>query len=352
MAAIAEIQKKSRIHINEFQKGQIKSLHLQGLSMSMISNELEMSKSTVGGILKRFQNRQNFSRKSGSGRKRIYSNVEAESIVKEVKKAPFISVKQVRNLCNVNRLSHTTVRRIIRAGCGFRSYRAVCKPFISEINQKKRYEWAKAHITWTVEDWSKVIWTDESPFVLRHAFQKHVWRKSGEAYKKQHLTTCVKHQKKINVWGAFSAHKVGMLHRIEGIMDQHVFNTILHNVAMPTIDMLFPAQSEEDDRQNFIFQQDNDPKHTARPNRQWLIDNNIRTFNWPSNSPDLNPIENLWSILDRTLHNRTPNNEADLFLMLQEAWFNIPIDTLQSLVASMPRRYQAVIDSKGGATKY
>jgi hypothetical protein len=69
-------------------------------------------------------------------------------------------------------------------------------------------------------------------------------------------------------------------------MDRHVYHDLLGNVALPSIHMLFGTGE-------VIFQQDNDPKHTAHMNKQWFVDNGIDLMDWPSQSPDLNPIENL-----------------------------------------------------------
>ena len=75
-------------------------------------------------------------------------------------------------------------------------------------------------------------------------------------------------------------------------------------------------------------------------------------MDWPAQSPDLNPIENLWSILDYQLRERKVTNKQELFACLQEGWNQISNEMLASLVDSMPRRCQAVIDAKGFATKY
>ena len=75
-------------------------------------------------------------------------------------------------------------------------------------------------------------------------------------------------------------------------------------------------------------------------------------MDWPSQSPDLNPIENLWSIIDDKLRYRKCNTEADLFAALQVAWRALSADLMSKLAFSMPNRCRAVIDSKGSATKY
>ena len=93
----------------------------------------------------------------------------------------------------------------------------------------------------------------------------------------------VKHDKKINVWGAFNASGVGMLHRIEGTLVKEGYLNILENVMLPSADMTLM-------RENWYFQQDNDPKHTAHVVRDWMHYNNIPLLDWPSQSPDLNPI--------------------------------------------------------------
>ena len=74
---------------------------------------------------------------------------------------------------------------------------------------------------------------------------------------------------------------------------------------------------------------------------------------WPSSSPDLNPIENLWHILQAKIQNRQPKIlKKDLIYGLIEEWEKLDIDIINHLIDSMPRRLQAVIDAKGGSTKY
>ena len=118
---------------------------------------------------------------------------------------------------------------------------------------------------------------------------------------------------------------------------------------LPSLDKLYPQHDAGDD---YIFQQDNDPKHTCHLVRDWLQDMHMPLLAWPAQSPDLNPIENLWSILDKRLSHRTPQNEAELFAVIESGWNALDQPLLQSLVESMPRRCQAVIDNRGYPTKY
>lgn len=75
---------------------------------------------------------------------------------------------------------------------------------------------------------------------------------------------------------------------------------------------------------------------------------------WPANSPDLNPIENLWHILCGRIRKRKhqPRTKEALIEALQEEWTKLDIKIVNDLIDSMPRRLQAVIDTKGGPTKY
>lgn len=110
--------------------------------------------------------------------------------------------------------------------------------------------------------------------------------------------------------------------------------------------------SEEKMPAGWLFQSDNDPKHTSRLVKSWFKDNNVNTLQWPSQSPDLNPIENLWEEVDRRIRRKNSTNLSDLMLCIQSEWAKIPVDRLIKLVDSMPSRCHAVIRSNGYATKY
>ncbi len=103
---------------------------------------------------------------------------------------------------------------------------------------------------------------------------------------------------------------------------------------------------------DFIFQQDLAPAHTAKGTKSWFNDHGVTVLDCPANSPDLNPIENLWGIVKRKMRDTRPNNADDLRAAIKVTWASIPPEQCHRLIASMPRRIDAVIHAKGGPTKY
>lgn len=194
--------------------------------------------------------------------------------------------------------------------------------------------------------WDKVIWSDESKFELKNEKRrKRVWCEPSQRLKSKNLTHTVKHGGgSLMVWGCFSSLGVGRLVKIDSKMTgEHYVNILRENLN---------SSAEEMCLGDFIFQQDNDPKHTSKVAKNYFRDNNIEQLDWPPQSPDLNPIEHLWTILDDKISIESRTNIPAFWDKMQAEWRAIPKNIMQNLSASMPNRLREVITNKGGATKY
>ena len=102
----------------------------------------------------------------------------------------------------------------------------------------------------------------------------------------------------------------------------------------------------------WIFQMNNDPKHTSKVVAKWLKDNKVKVLDWPSQSPDLNSIEHLWAELKKCVRARRPTNLTQLHQLCEEEWSKIQPTYCEKLVEGYPKCLTQVKQFKGNATKY
>lgn len=173
-----------------------------------------------------------------------------------------------------------------------------------------------------------------------------VWRKPNTELETKNLIPTMNHGGgNVLVWGCMSYNGVGNLYFIDNIMDAKSYLKILQSI-------LFDSVEKMGMNTGFVFQQDNDPKHTARIVKEWLLYKVRKTLPHPPQSPDFNPIKNLWHMLDLKIRKYQISNKKQLKLRLQEEWSKISHEITSKLVTSMPGSLQAVLDAKGMHTKY
>jgi hypothetical protein len=169
-----------------------------------------------------------------------------------------------------------------------------------------------------------------------------VWRLPGERLNNNFVVHALQAGGgSVHAWGAIWTGGRSQLIRLQGSVNAIRYCDLLHGFFTTT---LLPA--------HFKFQQDNAPAHRSWMVSQMLEDLNIHVLPWPARSPDLNPIEHVWDILVRRMQHRVCGNLNQLFDALREEWDSIPQDDLDHLIASMPRRVGAVIEKRGGNTRY
>uniref|UniRef100_A0A7I4YB81 Transposable element Tcb1 transposase n=1 Tax=Haemonchus contortus TaxID=6289 RepID=A0A7I4YB81_HAECO len=337
--------------IRNLRQGQVDAIircFLKGLTSRQVSEIQGVSIRCVQRIWKKYKDTGSVGVKKHPGAARTTSRLVGRNIVRLARNDPRLSaakiLREISALEGPNPSSSTVKRRLREAGLFGR--RPVKKPLISAKNCKVRLDWAQAQKNWTVQQWRKVIWSDESKFLLLGTDGiKFVRRPVDTRYHPScQLPTVKGGGGSVMVRGSSCGKGVGPLHRTEGKVDAKMYLNIMKTVIWPFV--------RSTARSGFIFQQDNDPKHKSKLLTKWFSDNNVPLLTWPSQSPDLNPIEHLWERLEHQVKGLRARNEGEKFLQLKTAWENIPQEEIDKLIESIPRRCQAVIDARGYATKY
>ena len=148
------------------------------------------------------------------------------------------------------------------------------------------------------------------------------------------------------VWGCMSRRGVGQVYRNESTMWQDQYVRMLRKHMLPSASSLY-GEGEA-----LVFQQDNAPCHKANKVTIFLERSHVEVMQWPAQSQDLKPIEYLWKVLFRKVERSKTGSLEALWQLLPAAWQANPVDTVQNLVHSMPKRCAAVIASKGHCTQY
>ena len=147
------------------------------------------------------------------------------------------------------------------------------------------------------------------------------------------------------VWGCFSANGVGILHKVDGTINSDHYIKLLKFCAVPSFKHLHPNG-------NCVFQQDNASCHTSKKVKKWFEATNIEVMPWPGNSPDANPIDNVWEYIEANIADIHFRNVDGSYEAIKKVWLDISGDYIKKLIDSMKRRIQAIIKTRGGSTRY
>ena len=244
------------------------------------------------------------------------------------------------------------------------------KPVLKPSHKAARLLWARRYQNWTVEDWKRVIWSDESAIVLgRKSRQHRCIRKKGQAFLARHCDGTVKSGKiTMMVWACFSGVGPGPLIVCEaGSVTADRYIEILNDGAITFVETLLKPEPGADSitvatENTFLFIHDNAPCHKAAKVTKFLKKQRLPIMKWLAQSPDLNPIENLWIDLKECFHSRCiqlglkPSTRPEVLEkyagILRELWNEQGMELITKLIKSMPKHVAAVIAARGGHTKY
>jgi transposase len=339
-------------HLTESQRGEIIGLYKDKQSLLKISKLLKIHRTTVSRTIKNYLNRNNLITLSKSGRPKLLASKDKKILKKITEKNNKKSAEQIRNKfiekTNIE-VSTKTIRRNLHEMNIFSRIPAQ-KPLLNDQQRENRLKWCIERKNWTIQKWKTIIWSDESRFtIFKNDGPGRVWRTPGTRFNIENMVPTVKFGGGgLMVWGCFSGKGLGPLVKTNGNLNRLDYIQILEEHLLPLVINNFNCK-------RYLFQDDNAPIHTAKDVKQWILENKIKILpNWPSQSPDLNPIEHLWSELERRIRNRLQiiKNIRELEIALQDEWGKISKNQLRNYIESMPRRIEAVIENNGWPTKY
>jgi len=314
----------------------------QGLSFRIIGTELNIGHSTVQQVWNKFLRTNSTADLPKSGRPCSSSERERRLICRISKKDPFLTAAEVsKSLGITNKVSVWTVRRYLRSG-GLFGRMAARKPLLTAKHMTNRKKWCQAYSALSQEDWKKFIYSDECRFQTYSNVSRVVRRPRNSRFCHKYVVKTSKYAgASIMVWGAIKGDGTRILVRCPKRLNARAYQEVLESGLPQLYDP------------DCVFVQDNAPCHKSRTTLDYLDMKGVCLLtDWPAQSPDINIIENLWSILKAKVCRTQPKSEGDLWKAIQKEFNDIDPSVIINLYDSLPRRVAAVLKSKGAQTSY
>ena len=332
-----------------------------GMQSGQVAQELGIAKRSLERWLALHRAGKGLENQAGRGRKSTITRVAKIVIAKSAFKRGHSTRKLSSKLSQRGHpVSKSTVHRYLRTCLGLKPLKPQLQPKLSPEQKRRRLEFAKEHSDWTIDDWRRVIFSDESPYELHHPPNRQNDRVWAHNPSEVVPTETVKHPTKVLVWGAMSFQGLSDLHVIPRgqtvtatYYRDNILETTLRSALRRTREYGPPtAVKLHPDMSKVIFQQDGAPAHTAATSQEWCEEHLPDFWQkevWPPNSPDLSPIENLWAIVQSKMDEMPAANSRErLTDSLKLAWKKIPRETISNLISGMPDRMQACVRERGG----
>lgn len=330
--------------VSDFVRGRIIGQWEAGQSQRNIAARLHMPLSTVNNIVDRFRDEGKTSVSPRSGRPKP-SERTLRSVKRTVESDHRTTAAQVAEKVGV---SVKTARRYLKR-LGYNGRAARRKPLLTARNVANRRSWSAEMRHKPLNFWEHVIFSDESSFQqFSSCGRVWVWRRADQEWDNSCLQPTVKNSLSIMVWGAIWFNGKSTLHHCQGSVNSAAYRHVLHEALLPVY------EAGGISKENSLFMQDGAPAHTARATKAWLEQEGISCLPWTAQSPDMNPIEHVWFLLDKAMRKRRnkPTCAASLLVALREEWAAIPQETINKLIQSMPHRVSDLFRAKGGSTRY
>lgn len=310
------------------------------LGAKAVANVVKCAKSTVQYWLNRWNESKDLTDFTRSGRPRVTTKKVDKRIEDLAGKNKIVTTRDIQSVLKRQsvHISQETVRRRLKEA-GARFLPPMSKPLLTEKHRQDRFRWAQ--VTSDI-DWDKIIFSDETTLRLNQV-KRYAWNLPGQ----RKVIRTVKNAVKVNVWGCFSSNGFGRIWCFRENLNAKLLCTIYKHNLLPTARNQFGLKSN-----SWKLQEDNDPKHTSKLATEWRSKYGVQKIDWPSMSPDLNPIENVWKLLKMNVAKRKIRTYKSLVAAIKKEWKALPMELASALVQSMKNRVYNVIENDGDFILY
>lgn len=330
--------KKSDLQSHE--KAKIINLLAEGVPIPAIANQLQRDKRTILSFTK---NASKIRKRVSNTKFNKINSRQMTTLKRTLSKLPLSTSRTIFTEAGIDVKSRTTRCRILRSIAKVKS--ASKRPPLSKKHEDKRVEWAKRYMKL---DFQTVIFTDECRASLDGPDGwARGWISNGST-----TPTRLKRQQGgggCMFWaGLHGSNLIGPFRIQEGIkIDSAVYCQLLNDKLMPYVNSFPQIQ-----RNKIVLMQDNAPSHASNFTKTFLEGNGFsgkRLMDWPSASPDLNPIENYWSVFKRLLYdgNKQYSNTEQLWNAIITTFASMDKGLIKKLTSSMDNRLYAVLSKNG-----
>jgi len=325
------------VKISEQVRQLVVSKILDGCSQVSVAKELKIHQTSVRYIYQKFLKTGEVADAKRTGRPWKTTERQRRLLCKTSRNNPFLTAREIWTEAGIMpEVSLTTVKRYLRQN-NLHGRVAAKKPLLSKQQIKNRKQWCRSYLSFSPAQWQKVIFSDECR-IERHAGSRtFVRRPINDRFRSKYTLKTVKYGGfSVMVWGLIRADGTKVLIRCPRILDSVAYQAVLCKGLLEVYNY--------DD----IFVQDGAPCHRSASTLKYLDSKNVCLMSdWPAQSPDLNIIENMWSILKGKVGKRYSKNADELWSVVKEEWDNIPKEYVEQLYMSIPSRLKLTLKNKG-----
>ncbi|KAL4467288.1 hypothetical protein ABPG72_009087 [Tetrahymena utriculariae] len=337
-----EETKKTQIPIEE--RWQMVGAHRLGILNKDIAEYYNVSISAVSRLLSKWQTIGDVKNYRKSGRPSKYENDHINQINEIMSQNSIQTVGNLRRQLDFS-IPRSSLTEILHE-LEFSFKKKQKSFFLTDSAKMNRLKHCQTHLS---HDLDNIIFTDESFFKEFNCFE-FSWVKNGES--EQIESKQADKFGSVMIFGGISKQGITKIwvKPKQAQITADIYQDILSEVIIPFAKKHYRYGLKN--QKNWWFQQDNAAAHTAKSTKQWLAEKNFQLFSHPPCSPDLNPIESVWSYIKIQLRNENKRfKREELITRIQEIWDDLDLELIKKIIDHTKTQYENVIANNGAYKK-